>query len=56
MQINWNLLPALLNLRKENSGSAETLVNRIEKKEVRIIADFAMAITSIDHESDPRLR
>jgi hypothetical protein len=47
MNINWNLLPALIKLLKENRSEAENLVGRINKKEIRIIADYALLTDSI---------
>lgn len=42
MNINWNLIPALTKLLKENKSDAANLAGRINKKEIRIIADFLL--------------
>jgi len=42
MNINWNLLPALTKLLKENKSDAANLAGRINKKEIRIIADCVL--------------
>jgi len=42
MNINWNLLPALTKLLKENKSDAANLAGRINKKEIRIIADYVL--------------
>ena len=42
MNINWNLLPALTKLLKENKSDAANLAGRIDKKEIRIIADYVL--------------
>lgn len=47
MIINWNLLPALTNLIKENRSEATNLANSINKKEIKIIADYALMTNSI---------
>ncbi len=47
MIINWNLLPALTNLIKENRSEATNLANSITKKEIKIIADYALMTNSI---------
>jgi hypothetical protein len=47
MIINWNLLPALTKLVKENKAAAEDFANRVNKKEIRIIADFVLMTDSV---------
>lgn len=48
MHINWNLLPVLEKLLKENRGEAENLAGRIDRREVRIIVDYALRTDSIN--------
>lgn len=47
MIINWNLLPALTTLVKGNKSAATDLANRINKKEIKIIADFVLMTDSV---------
>ncbi|MGB7069550.1 MAG: hypothetical protein WBD22_08650 [Pyrinomonadaceae bacterium] len=47
MDINWNLLPALTSLIKENRNEAVNLTNGINKKEIRIIADYVVMTNSV---------
>lgn len=47
MNINWNLLPALTKLLKENKSEAANLAGRINKKEIKIIADYVL-LTDFD--------
>lgn len=47
MNINRALLPALTSLIKENRSEAISFANRIDKKEIKIIADYALMTNSI---------
>ncbi|MGB7201384.1 MAG: hypothetical protein WBD16_03850 [Pyrinomonadaceae bacterium] len=47
MIVNWNLLSALSKLVKENRTEASNLTDRINRKEIRVIADFVMMTDSI---------
>ena len=46
--INYDLEPALSELLKSNRLAAEDLAGRIEKKEMKIIADFVVSTNSVD--------
>lgn len=46
MNINQDLLPALTSLIKEDRSEAINLANSINKKEIKIIADYALTINS----------
>lgn len=48
MTINLDLRPALIELVKVNRNAAADLASRIEKKEIRIIADYVLLTDSID--------
>ena len=47
MTINRVLLPALTSLVKENKNEAINLANAINKKEIKIIADYALMTNSV---------
>lgn len=47
MAVNWNLLPVLTKLLKENRSGAADLAGRINKKEIRVIADLALSTDSV---------
>lgn len=47
MNINWNLLPALTRLLKENKSEAANLAGRINKKEIKVIVDYVLLTDSI---------
>ncbi len=46
MIINWNMLSALSKLMKKNPTAAADLAGRIEKKEVKLLADYVVTINS----------
>jgi|CXWL01.1.fsa_nt_gi hypothetical protein len=48
MKINGNLFTVLTQLVKENRGAVADIGGRIEKKEIRIIADYVLLTDSID--------
>ncbi|HMQ02918.1 MAG TPA: hypothetical protein PKD26_03305 [Pyrinomonadaceae bacterium] len=48
MLINSNLVPALTSLAKENRNAATDLADRIERKEVRVIANYILLADSIN--------
>jgi hypothetical protein len=50
MSINYNLYRVIPDLAKENKNEAANLASRINRKEVRIIADLALAFEAIDAE------
>jgi hypothetical protein len=50
MRTNWNLLPVINNLARENPNEAIDFVNRINKKEVKIIANLALSVASFNVE------
>lgn len=50
MAINYNLYPVITALAKENKIEAADFANRINRKEVRIVADVALAIDTIEKE------
>ena len=54
MIINWNLVPALTQLVKENRTAATDFANRIHKKEIRIIADFVLMTDSVAQLTNPK--
>lgn len=47
MVVNWNLLPALTRLARENKIEAVNFADSINKKEIKIVADFALMIESL---------
>ena len=53
MDINWNLDSALRQLVKVNRGAAKDLADRIEKKEIKIIADQVLLIDSVTSTPQP---
>jgi hypothetical protein len=54
MIINWDLVPALTKLVKENRSAATDFANRINKKEIRIIADFVLMTDSVAQITNPK--
>lgn len=46
--LNYDLQPALTELLKTNRNAAEDLAGRIEKKEMKIIAEYVVSTDSID--------
>lgn len=46
--VNFNLYPVIGNLAKANKNEASGFASRIDRKEVRIVADFALAVDAID--------
>ena len=50
MAINYNLYPVITALAKENKNEAMYFANQINRKEVKIIADLALAIDMIEKE------
>lgn len=42
MAVNYNLLPAVRDLANKNSSAAEDFVSRINRKEIRIVADYVL--------------
>lgn len=51
MATNYNLLPVITALAKEDINEAIDFSNRIGKKEIKIVADFALLIESLKAES-----
>jgi hypothetical protein len=49
MAINFDLQPALTALVKVDRSAAADIADRIEKKEIRIIADYVLLTDSIDN-------
>jgi hypothetical protein len=47
MTIDWNLLPVLTDLIKVNKIAATDLANRINKKEIKIVADYVVLMNSL---------
>lgn len=48
MDINWNLLPMLRVFAKEDRFGASDLASRIEKREIKFLADFVVGVASLD--------
>ena len=46
MQINWNLFPLMNKLASKNQTMANDLAARIDKREIRIIANLAIWTTN----------
>lgn len=42
MAVNYNLLPAVRDLASKNSSEAADFVSRIDRKEIRIVADYVL--------------
>jgi hypothetical protein len=51
MATNYNLLPVITMLAKEDINEAMNFVNRINKKEIKIVADFGLSVESLKAES-----
>jgi hypothetical protein len=51
MVTNYNLFPVITALAKEDTNEAIDFANRIGKKEVKIVADFALSVESLKAES-----
>jgi hypothetical protein len=47
MAITWKLLPVIMELSKKNQNEANNLADRINKKEVKVIADFVLMTDTI---------
>lgn len=47
MAINWNLLPVISELAKANRNEAVDFAGRISRKEIRIVADYALLVDLI---------
>ena len=56
MVINWNLLPMLTTYAKTNRNGAADLSGRIEKKEVKVFADFVLGVASLDDDKKAELK
>jgi tetratricopeptide (TPR) repeat protein len=50
MGTNWNLLPVIGELAKENKNEAVYFIDLINKKEVKIIGDFAVSVELLNFE------
>ena len=48
MVTNWNLLPVISEMTKENNMEATIFAGLINKKEIKIVADCAIAIAALD--------
>lgn len=48
MTINYNLLPVISNLAKENKLEATNFANQINRKEIKIITDYSLLINSLN--------
>lgn len=48
MIVNWNLLPMLVNYAKSDNNGASDFVGRIEKKEVKLVAELLISIQNFD--------
>lgn len=53
MIVNWNLLPMLVNYAKSDNNGATDLVGRIEKKEVKLVAELLISIQNFDRGAEP---
>jgi hypothetical protein len=51
MATNYNLLPVIIALAKEDMNEAINFANRIGKKEIKIASDFALSVESLKAES-----
>jgi len=49
MVVNWNLLPTVSELSKVDLNGAADLANRIEKKEIKILADYIITVRTIEN-------
>ena len=54
MQINWNLFSVLQVLGTSNQPAARELAVRIDKKEVKIVADLALWLTEVKTKRDEK--
>lgn len=52
MVTNWNLLSVISELVKENRNEAINFVNRINKKEIKIIGNFVLSVDSLNFEKN----
>ncbi len=50
MAINYNLLPVMSKLAKENKNEALNFADRINRKEIKIVANFALMAAEINFE------
>ncbi|MBK8810346.1 MAG: hypothetical protein IPN69_06370 [Acidobacteria bacterium] len=48
MVVNWNLLPMLVSYVKTDKNGASDLSGRIEKREVKVFAEFVLGIAALD--------
>ncbi len=53
MIVNWNLLPILVNYAKSDNNGASDFVGRIEKKEVKLVAELLISIQNFDRGAEP---
>ncbi|MBX3295196.1 MAG: hypothetical protein KF762_05755 [Acidobacteria bacterium] len=53
MIVNWNLLPMLVNYVKSDNNGASDFVGRIEKKEVKLVAELLISIQNFDRGAEP---
>lgn len=51
MVTNYNLFPVITALAKEDTNEAIDFANRIGKKEIKIVADFALTVESLNAKS-----
>ncbi len=49
MVVNWNLLPTVSELSNVDLNGAADLANRIEKKEIKILADYIITVRTIEN-------
>ena len=54
MAMNWNLLPIITELVKGNKNEAIDFANRINRKEIKVIAGYALAVDSLNVELKPQ--
>ncbi len=52
MIVNWNLLPMFEGYAKLNRNGSSDLASRIEKKEIKVFADFLLGVSAIENESN----
>lgn len=50
MAVNYNFLPLMNNLANDNKNEARNFADRINRKEIKIIATFALMATEINYE------
>lgn len=54
MIVNWNLLPVLTQMVKVDKNAVTDLAGRIDKKEIKIVANYVLLTDSIDQSIDPK--